>query len=385
MTDVGLTRADEEALLGRPVRPLLTAADRHAFEGQRCLVTGAGGSIGSELARQLAACAPAQLTLLDNSERQLFEIERELVERWPGVRLEPVLADVTRPAMMQAACGRGRPDVVFHAAAYKHVTMAERAVCATVNANIIGTAVTLNAAQSVEARFVQVSTDKAAAPSSLMGATKRFAELVAVAASRPGLPTAVVRFGNVLASSGSFVTIVQDRIRRRRPIPITNPEATRYFMTASEAASLVMKADTLARGGEVFWLDMGEPVRIGDLVDRILALAAAQGYAPVPLDVIGMRAGEKQIEQLTTAGLAMRRTSDPRIWVAHQAAPSTTELSTALKELRQHVDGADGLAALRTLTRIVLDYQPSLDVRTAASAEHEWFRAGMERARLLSA
>jgi O-antigen biosynthesis protein WbqV len=241
------TPAEQEVLLGRPVRSLLTASDRAEFAGERCAVTGAGGSIGSELARQIASCGPALLTLVDHSEPQLFHLERELAEAWPRVPLNPVLADVTRAATIRLAFRRARPRVVFHAAAYKHVTMAERAACAAARVNVLGAAAVLAAARAVSARFVLVSTDKAASPRSVMGATKRLAELVAFAAGGPTFRPTVVRFGNVLGSSGSFVTIAQDCIRRGKPIPMTDPEATRYFMTVSEAAALVMKADTLAR------------------------------------------------------------------------------------------------------------------------------------------
>ena len=172
MTDT-LTHADEETLLGRAVRPLMTTADRVVFAGQRCMVTGAGGSVGSELARQIASCGRELLTLVDHSEPHLFQIERELAERWPGVRLDPVLADVTRPVMMRLACERARPHVVFHAAAYKHVTMAERAVCAAARVNVLGTAVVAAAARIVGARLLLISSDKAASPRSVMGATKR--------------------------------------------------------------------------------------------------------------------------------------------------------------------------------------------------------------------
>ena len=364
-----LTHADEEALLCRPVRPLMTDADREAFAGQRCVVTGAGGSIGSELARQIASCAPALLTLVDHSEHHLFQIERELAEHWPRVALDPVLADVTRPAMMRRVCGCARPHVVFHAAAYKHVTMAERAACATVRVNVLGTATMVAAAVDVGARFLLVSSDKAASPRSVMGATKRLAELVTVSAAQATVRPTVVRFGNVLASSGSFVTIVLDCIHRGKPIPVTAPDATRYFMTVREAASLVMKADALARGGETFWLDMGEPVRIGDLVNRLLALAARQGYPAVPIDIVGLRPGEKHIEELTTQGLEMLKTAHRRIWTARQARVPPKALGAALRVLRHHVARGNAWETLNALAAIVPDYEPSAEAWAIARRE----------------
>ena len=366
---MSLTLDDEEMLLGRPVRPLLAAADRAAFAGERCLVTGAAGTIGAELARQLASCDPDVLTLVDQNEERLFHLERELNERWPGVALDPVLADITRPGSMRQAFRRVRPRVVFHAAAYKHVTMAERAACAAARVNVLGAASVLGAARLVGARVVLVSTDKAASPSSVMGATKRLAELITVAAGGPTYRTAVVRFGNVLGSSGSFVTIVQDCIQRGMPIPVTDPDATRYFMTVSEAVSLVLKADRLARPCETFWLDMGEPVRIGNLVERLLSLAVSNGQQPVPIQIIGLRPGEKGAEELTTQGLRMCATAHPRLWVARQAPVPPTAIHAAMRALRQCVSRGDALGVLRTLTAIVPEYEPSRDAVATARAD----------------
>ena len=375
-----LTLGEQARLLGRPVRPLPISAYRAAFVGERCLVTGAAGTIGAELARQLASCEPEVLTLVDQNEERLFYLERELNERWPDVTLDPILADVTRPATMRRAFRRVRPRVVFHAAAYKHVTMAERAACAAARVNVLGVASVLRAARLVGARVVLVSTDKAASPTSVMGATKRLAELMTVAASGPSCRTAVVRFGNVLGSSGSFVPIAQDCIRRGMPIPVTDPDATRYFMTVSEAVSLVLTAHTFARRGETFWLDMGDQVRLGDLVDRLLALAVERGLRPVPIRVIGLRPGEKGVEQLTTQGLKMTATAHQRVWVAHQKPVPAEAIGSALNVLRQQVSRGDALGVLQTLTTIVPEYEPSPEALATARADmlHErqapWIR-----------
>ena len=364
-----LTPTEQEALLGRSVHSVLSSIDRAMFAGERCLVTGAGGSIGSELARQISACEPAALTIIDHSEAHLFDIERELSERWPSLRLNTVLADVTRPTMLRLAFRQARPRVVFHAAAYKHVTMAERAACAAARVNVLGTANVLSATREVGGRLVLVSTDKAAAPRSVMGATKRMAELVAARASASSGRPAIVRFGNVLGSSGSFVALAMDCIRRGRPIPVTDPDATRYFMTVSEAASLVMKADALAVGGETFWLDMGEPIRIGDLVERLQQLGVRQGFHRVPVHVIGLRAGEKGVEQLTTQGLKMVRTAHPRIWVARQLPPAAATLDTATRILRRQISRGDATGVLKTLAAVVPDYEVSDEAQAVANAE----------------
>src|SRR5262245_61993061 len=247
MMDV-MTREEQEILLDRPVEDLLTGDDRHRFADRVCLVTGAGGSVGSELAQQIAACRPARLVLVDHSEHALFRIEQQLQETNLNSAIEPVLCDVTRTVSISRLLRRVRPDIVFHAAAYKHVTMAERHAVAAARVNVLGTLAVLAGAKDIGARFVLISSDKAAAPTSVMGATKRVAELAVLATRDHRTRPIVVRFGNVLASSGSFVEIMRERIRRRLPILVTDPDATRFFMALAEAASLVMKASLIAQG-----------------------------------------------------------------------------------------------------------------------------------------
>lgn len=353
------TPAELERLLARPVRHLLSASDRRRYAGRRLVVTGAGGSVGSELSRQLADCGPAALTLIDHSELHLFEIVSELAERAPGLVIEPVLADICQAGLIRRTLTQAAPDVVFHAAAYKHVSMMERDVCAAVGANVIGTANVVSASRETGARFVLVSSDKAAAPHSVMGATKRLAELVALAA-RPGeARPIVVRFGNILGSSGSLLAILRDRIRRGLPLALTDPRATRYVMTAGEAVALVMKADLLARRPETYWLDMGEPVAIGHLAERLLALEAEAGFAPVPVEVVGLGPGEKRFEELTTQGLRMCPTAHRRIWVARQKASDARSVTAAVDSLRRLVEQGEAEAALRVLAAAVPDFVPS--------------------------
>jgi len=363
------TNAELETLLDRPVRRLLTAADRKAFTGRRVLITGAGGSVGSELARQIARCNPGRLTLVDQSEFNLFQIERELADTVPRIALEPVLADITRRTVVRRVFRAERPSVVYHAAAYKHVTMVERAACAAITVNVLGTLVTADASRESGARFVLISSDKAAAPRSVMGATKRFAELVVLSRADAGFRPIVIRFGNVLGSSGSVLTIMRDAIRRGRPIPVTDPEATRYFMTAGEAVSLVMKADLLARRPETYWLDMGQPVRVGDLAGRLLALEAAAGYRPVPIERVGLRAGEKLREELTTQGLRMCPTRHSRIWVARQRPRSRAGVDDAVRTLRRHIATGDALGALEAMADAVQDFAISDEARESAWAQ----------------
>ena len=359
MTKTIMTKDEQEMLLGRRVEGLLTHADREHFRGQVCLITGAGGSVGSELARQIAMCDPALLVLVDHSEHALFTIERHLAEQAPGTPIEPVLCDITRASSVSRLLRRVQPHVVFHAAAYKHVTMAEDHACAAARVNVLGTCALLAAAREVGARFVLMSSDKAAAPRSVMGATKRLAELAVLAEQDLATRPVVVRFGNVLASSGSFVEVMRERIRQGQPLLVTDPDATRFFMTVTEAASLVMKASTIGRGGETFWLDMGSQVRIGDLTERLMRVARLQGLPPVPVRVVGLRPGEKLTEELASQGTFMERTRDHRIWVARQKPINARQSLAWIRTLRRAVVKDDAVGVLNVLTSAVHDFAAS--------------------------
>ena len=362
-----IARAEQELLLGRPIEELLSAEDRRSFAGRACLITGAGGSVGSELAEQIARCGPSRLVLVDHCEHALFQIDQYLTEHLPQVRIEAALCDVTREKSIARLLRRARPDVVFHAAAYKHVTMAERNVVAAARVNVLGTLSALAAATRIGARFVLVSSDKAAAPTSVMGATKRLAELAVLANGDERTRPTIVRFGNVLASSGSFVAVMRDRIRQGLPVLVTDPEATRFFMAVSEAAALVMKASLIADGAETFWLDMGPQIRIGDLVERLMRAAAEDGFAPVRVETIGLRPGEKLEEQLASQGIRLIRTTEPRIWVARQAAGSgAVRLERLLRALRASIRQERAIATLHAIATAVPEFVPSAFAREIA-------------------
>jgi len=292
-----------EDLLSRdPIPPSLSIEDLTAsYEGKRVLVTGAGGSIGSELSRQLVLMKPAKLLLLERDETNLFEINRELRKRRIEDVCVPVLVDITNSKDLESVFKTYKPDVVFHAAAYKHVPMMEHFPWQAVRNNVFGTKrlIELSIEHGVES-FVMISTDKAVNPTSVMGATKRIAEQVVQMSARDSETRfSCVRFGNVLGSRGSVVGIFREQIEKGGPVTVTHPEATRYFMTIPEAANLVIQAGTLGAEGEVFLLDMGEPVRILDLARQMIQLSGFT-EADIPIQIVGSRPGEKLFEELRT-------------------------------------------------------------------------------------
>jgi FlaA1/EpsC-like NDP-sugar epimerase len=363
---VELNRDTEQRLLGRPVESLLTATDRRGLKGRRLLVTGAGGSVGAELARHLAACSPASLTLVDNAEYDLFRVEHRLRLDHSSLTIHAVLADVSRRADIRAACHMTRPQTVYHAAACMRVPAGETSVIAAARTNVLGTVETIRAAREVGARLLLVSSDKAAYPTSVMGATKRLAELVALCQRSRLFRPVVVRFGNILGSPGSVVEIMADAVRAGRKVPITDPSATRVFMTAEEAVSLVIKADLMGRAGDVFWFDMGRPLQIGDLAERVIDWATPAGQPRVAVDIIGLRPGEKLRVEPAMQGLEMKATSHPRIWHARQHEVARTSILRAVTQLRRACASGDAAAALEALADVVPDYQISDAARKAA-------------------
>jgi FlaA1/EpsC-like NDP-sugar epimerase len=347
---------DLEDLLGRdPVPPDLSLLARD-LTGQVVLVTGAGGSIGSELTRQIVRQRPRQLLLLDHHEFGLYSIHQELLELLSteglAVTLVPLLGSIGNPARLETICATYRPDTVYHAAAYKHVPMVEDNPGEGVLNNVFGTLNVARAAQhSGAARFVLVSTDKAVRPTNVMGASKRMAELVLQALSpredaAGGTCFCMVRFGNVLGSSGSVVPLFRRQLASGGPLTVTHPEVTRYFMTIPEAAQLVLQAGALARGGDVFVLDMGEPVKIMDLARRMVALAglrvrdAACPDGDIEIAVTGLRPAEKLYEELLI-GDDPQPTSHPRIMKAHEACLAWNELAPHLDTLRDAAEADD--------------------------------------------
>jgi FlaA1/EpsC-like NDP-sugar epimerase len=379
-----LRELDIEDLLGRdPVQPRSALMARHT-SGKVVLVTGAGGSIGSELCRQLAALHPDRLVLVEQSEYALYAVHQELGARmaegaWPSFHLEPVLCSVRDAARMREVFTRHRPHIVYHAAAYKHVPLVEQNVVEGVANNVLGTYVTAQAAQQAGvAEFVLISTDKAVRPTNVMGASKRLAEMVlqALAAqSADSLPAgagavssgrtsfSMVRFGNVLGSSGSVVPLFRQQIRNGGPLTVTHRDVTRFFMTIPEAAQLVVQAGAMACGGEVFVLDMGQPVRIMDLARRMVELSgltvrdAEHPAGDIEITVTGLRPGEKLYEELLIGDNPMP-TDHSCIMKARESFLPWGELQRHLAQLQTLVATGDTLAVVRLLRDVVSGYVP---------------------------
>ena len=324
-----LREVQVEDVLGRD--PVVMELDRVGayLEDKRVLVTGAGGSIGAELARQIARVRPRLLVMLDHAEDNLFEIDREMTSQWHFTRVESVLADCKEGDRMLEVMQRFKPEVVFHAAAYKHVPLMEANPLEALRNNAIATQVTAKTAAAAGAeRFVLVSTDKAVNPRTVMGATKALAEwIVAAAGARhPQTAFTIVRFGNVLASSGSVVPIFRSQIERGGPVTVTHPEMTRYFMTIPEAVQLVIQAGNLGAGAsEVFVLEMGEPVKILDLAQNMIRLAGYEPDAEIAIEIIGVRPGEKLHEELFNPDESPQPTSADRIVRAVRSTPLEAE------------------------------------------------------------
>jgi FlaA1/EpsC-like NDP-sugar epimerase len=335
-----------EDVLGR--EPIVMEVDRVGawMQDRIVLVTGAGGSIGSELARQISRVRPRLLVMLDHAEDNLFRIDREMVEERHFTRVESVLADCREADRMLEVMQRFKPDVVFHAAAYKHVPLMEANPLEAVRNNAIATRVTAEtAAASGCERFVLVSTDKAVNPRTVMGVSKAMAEWIVEAAGHkhPRTRFLTVRFGNVLASSGSVVPIFRAQIERGGPLTLTDPEMTRYFMTIPEAVQLVIRAGDLGAGtGEVFVLEMGEPVRILDLAHNMIRLAGYEPEQDIAIEVIGRRPGEKLHEELLNTDENQQPTAAERIVRAVRRAPLDPEwVEEAVRRLERLVREGD--------------------------------------------
>lgn len=363
-----LRELDIDDLLGRdPVVPNPLFLGRNVT-GKIVLVTGAGGSIGSELCRQILNVGPLMLLLVEQSEFALYQIHQELQAKLEAspVKLVPLLASVRDEKRMREVISTWHPDTIYHAAAYKHVPLVEHNPAEGIRNNVLGTLTAAKvAAEQRVADFVLISTDKAVRPTNIMGASKRLAEMVlqALAAVEPGTKFTMVRFGNVLGSSGSVVPKFRQQIRDGGPITLTHPDITRYFMTIPEAAQLVIQAGAMAKGGDVFVLDMGQPVRIIDLARRMVELSGLtlcdenDPDGDIEIEITGLRPGEKLYEELLI-GDNPKPTSHPRIMKAHEDYLPWPELREKLDVLESALDSNDVATVRAMLETLVSGYCP---------------------------
>ncbi len=375
VTTSDVRELDIDDLLGRdPVVPNHILLGKNTT-GKVVLVTGAGGSIGSELCRQILQAGPATLLLVELSEFALYRIHQELESRLAnqpdvGIRLVPLLASVRDEERMRDILSVWKPHTVYHAAAYKHVPLVEHNPAEGIKNNVFGTLVAARAAiEQGVTDFVLISTDKAVRPTNIMGASKRLAEIVlqALAAESSATRFSMVRFGNVLGSSGSVVPKFRQQIRDGGPVTVTHADITRYFMTIPEAAQLVIQAGAMAKGGDVFVLDMGQPVRIMDLAVRMIELSGLtvrdeeNPDGDIEIEITGLRPGEKLYEELLI-GDNPKPTSHPRIMKAHEEFLPWPQLEEKLQALRVALEINDVAVVRRMLEQLVSGYQPHEDI-----------------------
>lgn len=348
-----------EDLLGRSPIQLEDSSVQERFRGRRVLVTGAAGSIGSELARQLIALGASEATLVDQAESALYELEMELL-RMGHTAFRPVVADVRDREAMGRLLAEVRPEVVLHAAAYKHVPLMEAQPTEAVLTNIGGTRTMaeLSLVHGVK-EFILISTDKAVNPTSVMGASKRCAELYmqGVGAANPSMAIVTTRFGNVLGSSGSVIPLFRKQIAAGGPVTVTHPEVTRFFMTIPEACRLVLEAATMGKGGEIYVFDMGSPVRIADLADRMIRLSGLEPGRDIEIRFSGLRPGEKLYEELLADQEGTEQTHHPRILIGRtrQVDPHTTQ--EAIDRILEAAHRGDAEECVRGMKALVPEYR----------------------------
>jgi len=349
-----------EDILGRDEVRLERDLLKRSYEGKRVLITGAGGSIGSELVRQVCQIRPAAVGLLDFSEFNLFQIEMTQRQYFPHIPIETYLTDIRDLLAVRITMESFRPEVVFHAAAYKHVPLQELHPRETIYNNVAGTRnlASTAIAAGVE-RFVLVSTDKAVRPTNVMGAAKRVAEMYLASLTGHSMTCFVsVRFGNVLGSSGSVVPIFQQQISQGKPVTVTHPEVTRYFMSIPEAAQLILQAGAMGQGGEIFILDMGKPVKIVDMAREVIRLHGLEPDRDIPIEYIGLRPGEKLYEELITVGEGIMPTSHEKIKVIKGGQGDFKLLNDQITALITVADSYNDKAIKEKLHGIVPEYTP---------------------------
>ena len=349
---------DINDLLGREVVQLDLDLIEAFAKDKTILVTGAGGSIGSEMCRQICLFSPRQLLLIEQAENPLFHVERDLRRQFPNVTIEPIICNITDRARVEQIFARYRPAVVIHAAAHKHVPLMELNPGEAVRNNVIGTQIAADATDRYGGtHFVMISTDKAVNPASMMGSSKRVAEMYIQDLSQTSETHFItVRFGNVLASEGSVVPIFKRQIAEGGPVTVTHPEMKRYFMTIPEASQLVLQAATMGKGGEIFVLDMGDPVRIVDLAKELIILSGFRPGQDIEIAFTGPRPGEKLFEELRIEGEDMQRTRHPKISIWKNIPMDREQLRAGIAHLVEVAKQQDHNAIAETISQLVPEF-----------------------------
>jgi FlaA1/EpsC-like NDP-sugar epimerase len=348
-----------EDLLGRaPIRLDRKAIQAH-IESNRVLVTGGGGSIGSELCKQIARYPLAELVIFERCEFNLYKVEQDLRRAFPQLKLTALLGDVTDEAAVRWAIDRCHPKVIFHAAAYKHVPLLQQQARQAVRNNVIGTRIVAEAAMAAGVEeFVLISTDKAVRPGNVMGATKRAAEMLVQSLNGVSATSFItVRFGNVLDSAGSVVPLFREQIRAGGPVTVTHPDVTRYFMTIPEACQLIMQAAAVGRGGEIFVLDMGEPIKISYLAEQMIRLSGKRPGEDIRIEYVGLRPGEKLTEELFLEHERPMPTEHPKLQLARSVVLDHRVILKSIGELGESCRVFDEAAILRKLRGLVPEFE----------------------------
>jgi FlaA1/EpsC-like NDP-sugar epimerase len=349
-----------EDLLGRTPVHLEEVQIRETFEGKVVLVTGAAGSIGSELCRQIARFGPAGIVGFEIAESPLFEIDREMLRTFPQVPFFPEIGSIQNRARLDDVLRQYRPKVVYHAAAYKHVPLMEAHVFEAIENNVFGTYnIAVAAAEHGVEDFVMISSDKAVRPTNVMGATKRVAELLLLALQNGRTKYVAVRFGNVLGSSGSVIPIFKKQIAAGGPVTVTHPEMRRFFMTIPEACQLVLQASTIGKGGQICVLDMGQPVKIVDLARNLILLSGLMPDEDIKVEFTGMRPGEKLYEEISSLLEDTVPTEHEKIRVFMGDSRQERDIEALLDSLHEICEARDPGRLVVALKEIVIDYSPS--------------------------
>ncbi len=357
-----------EDLLGRDAVSFELPVVQASLTGKVVLVSGGGGSIGAELCRQIARLGPHELVIFEQSEYNLYRIEMELRQRYPDLRVHAVIGDVTDESAVDHVLGKYKPMVVFHAAAYKHVPMLQYQVRQAVRNNVLGTwRMAGGASRHGVRKFVLISTDKAVNPTSLMGASKRIAEIVAESFNQlEGTRFTTVRFGNVLGSAGSVVPLFQEQIRNGGPVTVTHPEMTRFFMTIPEATQLILQAGAMGRGGEIYVLDMGEPIKIAFLAQQLIRLSGLVPGEDIRIEYTGLRPGERLHEELFHEDERLEKTQHRKIFLARHRTVDRSAVEQVIGELTEACERFDEERITALIKRLV----PEMTVASVPEASN---------------